>query len=240
MIRAVTDSLLSLIYPRHCRICRSSVERADDGVACVQCWEKTRIFNGNETLCKKCGAFLSIEASPVETYCRKCDDHYYDGAFAVGIYENALAASILHLKTTPKIAGRLTRLFRERLPAGPEINDAVVVPVPLSRKRSIERGYNQAAVLGRIISIHAEMEFDEFSLVRMAHTPMHRAAMDRKARELTVRNAFEVARPKLIEGRNILLIDDIFTSGATASNCARVLKKSGATRVTVFTLARAD
>ena len=63
--------------------------------------------------------------------------------------------------------------------------------------------------------------------------------MDKKARELTVRNAFKVVRPNLVKGRNILLVDDIFTSGATASNCARVLKTSGALKVTVFTIARA-
>jgi predicted amidophosphoribosyltransferase len=63
--------------------------------------------------------------------------------------------------------------------------------------------------------------------------------MDKKARELTVRNAFEVVRPKLINGKNIVLVDDVFTSGATASYCAKVLKKNGASRVNVFTLARA-
>jgi predicted amidophosphoribosyltransferase len=63
--------------------------------------------------------------------------------------------------------------------------------------------------------------------------------MDQRARELTVVNAFEVTRPNLIKGKSILLVDDIFTSGATASSCAHVLKKSGAASVNVFTLARA-
>jgi predicted amidophosphoribosyltransferase len=62
--------------------------------------------------------------------------------------------------------------------------------------------------------------------------------MDKKARALTVRNAFEVVRPMLIDGKTILLVDDIFTSGETASNCARVLKKSGAAIVNVLTIAR--
>jgi predicted amidophosphoribosyltransferase len=68
---------------------------------------------------------------------------------------------------------------------------------------------------------------------------MHRVAMDRKAREVTVKNAFAVTRPKLIEGKNVLLIDDVLTSGSTVSSCALVLKKSGAARVDVLTLARA-
>lgn len=240
MIKAVTDSLLSLIYPQHCRLCRSGVERSDDGVACGGCWGKTRIFTGDETLCAKCGAFLSIEVSSVETFCRNCDEHYYDRAFALGIYENALAASVLHLKTTPIVPTRLKHVLRERMPLGLLADDPVVIPVPLSRRRALERGYNQAAVIGQIISRHAGLKLDEFSLIRKIHTPVHRAAMDRKARAMTVQNAFEVVRPKLIAGRNVLLVDDIFTSGATASNCARVLKKSGAMKVTVFTLARAD
>ena len=80
---------------------------------------------------------------------------------------------------------------------------------------------------------------DKLSLSRKIHTPIHRAAMDRKARDLTVRNAFEISRPKLVNGANVLLIDDVFTSGATASQCAKVLKKAGAKKVSVLTLARA-
>ena len=65
-------------------------------------------------------------------------------------------------------------------------------------------------------------------------------AMDKRARELTVQNAFEVLRPKLIAGKKVLLVDDVFTSGATASYCAKVLKKSGSVSVNIFTLARSS
>jgi predicted amidophosphoribosyltransferase len=68
---------------------------------------------------------------------------------------------------------------------------------------------------------------------------MHRVAMDKRARELTVEKAFEVRSPRLFAGKDVVLVDDVFTSGATASACARVLKKNGALKVTVVTLARA-
>lgn len=68
---------------------------------------------------------------------------------------------------------------------------------------------------------------------------MHRAGMDRKGRALTVKNAFTVVRPKLIEGRDIILVDDVLTSGATVSSCANVLKRIGAATVHVLTVARA-
>jgi len=114
----------------------------------------------------------------------------------------------------------------------------VIIPVPLSKKRYLERGFNQAEVIAAEVSRSLDMPVDSATLARKAHTPMHRAAMDRKAREMTVRNAFHVQRPNLVKDRSILLVDDIFTSGATASHCAKVLKKSGAASVKVFTLAR--
>jgi len=110
--------------------------------------------------------------------------------------------------------------------------------VPLSKKRRLERGFNQAEVLAKILAKQTCIKLDEKSLVRKIHTPMHRAAMDNKAREMSVKNAFEVKRPKFIEGERILLIDDVFTSGATASNCAKTLKDKSAKSVNVLTIAR--
>ena len=115
----------------------------------------------------------------------------------------------------------------------------VIIPIPLSKKRKLERGFNQAEIIAAEIARASGIPIDAASLVRKLHTPIHRIGMDKKARELTVKNAFEVVRPRLIDGRNILLVDDVFTSGATASYCAKVLKKNGAKQVNVFTLARA-
>jgi predicted amidophosphoribosyltransferase len=80
---------------------------------------------------------------------------------------------------------------------------------------------------------------DVAAIERAVDTPMHRVGMDEKARELTVKKAFRVAHPRVVNGKSIVLIDDVLTSGATASACARVLKKNGAARVFVFTLGRA-
>ncbi|HET9129668.1 MAG TPA: phosphoribosyltransferase family protein [Terriglobia bacterium] len=116
----------------------------------------------------------------------------------------------------------------------------LILPVPLSARRRAERGFNQAEFIARRVASILHKPVDIRSLSRKTHTPMHRASMDKKAREQSVKNAFEVIRPKLIEGKAILLVDDIFTSGATVSNCAKSLKKAGAKRVDIFTLARAQ
>lgn len=238
MFHKIYDPLFALAYPQACQVCNNSVENLADGVACRSCWEKTIIFSGTETLCGKCGRFLHPKPSNFKTFCHLCDGQFYDFAFAVGGYEHALAVSVLNLKREPFIAKRVQKLFVERFQNSVFQDVSLIIPVPLSKRRFFERGFNQAAVLAEILSKTTDIKLDKQSLIRKIHTPMHRAAMDNKARELSVKNAFEVKRLNFIKGEKILLIDDVFTSGATVSNCAKTLKEVGAENVNVFTLAK--
>src|SRR4051794_31804377 len=113
MFKALQDSLSSLIYPQQCAVCAGQVDSLADGVACRACWTSTRLFDGCEMLCDKCGAFFGDTAAPVAVYCRKCDDHDYDKAAATGIYEKGLAAAIVELKTVPAIPERLRAVIRD-------------------------------------------------------------------------------------------------------------------------------
>lgn len=239
MLTVIKDSILALLYPENCRICVQSVERSADGVACAECWSATRIFDANDVLCSKCGAFLRRSEAPVEASCQLCSELNFDLARSAGIYEKALAESVLELKKTPFVSKRVFEFLLAAYRAANFENIDVIVPVPLSARRLRERGFNQAEVIASLLARRTGKILDAHSLVRTRHTPMHRAAMDRKGRELSVRNAFKVVRPKLIAGKNILLVDDILTTGSTASFCAKALKKSGASRINVLTLARA-
>lgn len=237
---SLPDSLLSVIYPQACRLCSRGVENRLDGVACAGCWQKTRIFTGAETLCDKCSAWLSGERrSDRLTFCRRCDDDHFDRARSVGVYEGALYASIINLKEKPHLAPRLRQLLYTAFLDAPFGPATLIIPVPLSRPREKERGFNQAAVIAGALSKKINVPIDELSLVRKVHTERHRAGMDRKARQESVFNAFEVKKPRFIQGEKILLVDDIFTTGATVSNCAKALKKAGAVEVNVLTIARA-
>lgn len=189
-------------------------------------------------LCQKCGAFFGSGSGPA-VRCHQCDDHHYDHAFAAGIYEKALAASIVRLKTVPVIPAQMEKKIAATLKKADLSQVDLIIPTPLSKQRRLERGFNQAEVIARSVSRVTGIKVDGSSLVRRFHTPIHRMSMDKRGRELSVENAFEVARPKLIAGTTILLIDDVFTSGATASYCSKVLKKAEAVSVYVFTVARA-
>jgi len=233
------DSLLSIIYPQNCAVCDKDVGRRAGGVACGDCWAETRLFSGIESLCAKCGAYLSPNPSNEDIWCRRCDLQAYEKASAAGLYEKALSATVIALKRTPHLCRTAENTFVSALGQANFDEADVVVPVPLSKRRFHERGFNQAEVLANIAAKRSGLPIDAASLARVIHTPVHRAGMDAKARERTVRKAFAVKRKNLIAGKNIMLVDDIFTTGSTASACAKVLKQNGAGKVFVLTLARA-
>jgi ComF family protein len=235
------DASLALLYPQECAVCGSSVEARRDGVACAACWQKTRVFSGAETVCWKCGA-LAGGVVPEETRrlirCHRCDEDEFDAARACGVYEGALRASVLALKRDSYVAPRLAHLLFEMQQRAPLEHATRVMPVPLHPERERERGFNQAAVLGRALAALTKLPFDEWSLIRTVHTERHRAGMDRLGRRESVDGAFDVVRPRLVEGERVLLIDDVFTTGATVSACAKALKAAGAQEVCVLTVAR--
>lgn len=235
MFRSILDPVMSLVYPQRCHVCGGDVESTRNGVACEACWTATRIFDLYDPLCIRCGAILQSK----QEICLNCVDASFDAAVAIGAYERALAATIVQLKKGPHLPGRITEQLSARL-ASFELDDgAAILPIPLSRRRLVERGFNQAEVIARLVARLTGLQVLPQCLVREGHTPMHRAAMDKKARHATVKNAFKVRAPRLVTDRDLLLVDDVLTSGSTASVCAHELKRSGAGKVTVITLARA-
>ena len=240
---ALYDAALALVYPQPCAVCGRGVEARRDGAACAGCWARARLLGSDDLVCWKCGApaprAVVLAEDRESVRCRRCDRETFDAARACGAYEGALRASVLQLKREPHVPERLALLLAGALLRVPLDRSTVVVPVPLHALRLRERGFNQAAALGRALAVKARLPFDEWSLVRTLHTERHRAGMDAAARRESVEAAFEVRRPRLIEGESILLVDDVFTTGATASACASVLKAAGAREVFVLTAARA-
>ncbi len=117
---------------------------------------------------------------------------------------------------------------------GPE---SLLVPVPLHRWRLWKRGFNQAALLAQATARRSGARVAVDALVRVRATTTSRG-MGRRQRAANVRAAFRVARPEQVRGQDIVLIDDVLTTGATVEACARMLLRAGATRVRVLTWAR--
>lgn len=237
----IYDAALAVVYPQACAVCGASVESRHDGVACASCWNSAPVFKEVDTLCWKCGAFTEAavnEERRKTIRCGKCDHEDFSSARACGFYEGALRASILELKREPHVAARLARLMFTTQQREPLNGANLIIPVPLHPERERERGFNQAAMLARKLAHVSGLALDEHSVARRVHTERHRAGMDAKARRKSVADAFAVRRAGLITGQRVLLIDDVYTTGATVSACATALKEARAEEVFVLTIAR--
>ncbi|MFN2513468.1 MAG: ComF family protein [Pyrinomonadaceae bacterium] len=240
-VNSFYNALLSVVYPQACSLCGASVEDRCLGVACAQCWSETREFNATDITCWKCGA-LSWGTIPPEkrdqVRCRRCDADAFTAARACGAYEGALRASVLALKREPYISQRVVGLLVETQERAPLDKATRVIPVPLHPDREKARGFNQAGVIARELARAVRLPFDQVSLIRTVHSEKHRAGMDAKGRRETVVEAFSVRYPRLIEDESVLVVDDVFTTGATVSACAAALLDAGAKEVFVLTIAR--
>lgn len=246
-LQNIRDGLLSLAYPEECRLCGGLVESWDDGVLCGECWDDpklTKILTGS--VCAKCGAAIaatttgerSTRAAPSQL-CGRCSSAPFTAARACGVYSGTFEASILFLKTVPHICPRLRaiihRTFTEHQT---ELGGDVVIPVPLHRLRQRQRGFNQAAVIARLIARGFRLQSDDRSLKRIKPTERHRAGMDAQDRARSVESAFEVVRPGFIDGVSVLLVDDVYTTGSTICAASQALLDAGASKVSVLTIAR--
>src|SRR5260370_574079 len=235
------DAALALVYPQACAVCGGSVESRHDGVACAACWQATRLFSDEDTLCWKCGAFTRASVSEdrrKSIRCGQCDEDSFTAARACGFYEGAVRALVLDLKREPHVAARLARLMLAALQREPINSADLIIAVPLHPGRERERGFNQASLLAGSLSRLSKLPPDEHTVVRRVQTGRHRAGMDSRARRESVTDAFAIRHAEAIAAKRVLLIDDVFTTGATVSACARILKDAGAEEVLVLTLAR--
>jgi ComF family protein len=172
--------------------------------------------------------------------CGRCDAFAFGFARACGTHEGALRESVLNLKLRPQIPPRLRELLRQTFASLPE-NDRIesIIPVPLHPERLRERGFNQAEIIARALTAATGLRADTAGVVRVKQTEKHRAGMDARQRARSLERAFSVRAPRLIEGRALLIVDDVMTTGSTAQELAETLLDCGARAVDVLTLTRA-
>ena len=238
-VRRAANRLVTWLYPPHCPICmRRILWRPDDGRICHHCAQWTQPVR--PPFCDRCGRPVQGDQGrscqdcildPPEVRCRR-------SAF---LYNDPIREAILAFKMrreihrAPSLASLL--LLTESLGINWEGYD-LVLPVPLHNSRLRWRGFNQCALLVREIALYRKFEFSDDALVRNRQTRPQFELTPKKRLE-NVRGAFSCPRPDLISGKTVLIVDDISTTGATLNECAKALKKAGASYVDAATLCRA-
>ncbi|MDR3318161.1 MAG: ComF family protein [Clostridiales bacterium] len=217
-----------------------------EGVTCIVCDGEVHVRNryslcadcsfelNNRGVCERCGKQLLNEAA----YCEDCKetDFYFERARSALVYRGGTVKLVYGLKFGRKryLAANLGAVMADRLTELGWTAD-LLVPVPLSAKRLKERGYNQSAELARAVSGAVGIPVGE-ALLKTRDLP-EQARLNRKERFENIKSCFARNDAVDIKGKTVILIDDVITTGATADECAHTLRRGGAGRVLVFTLA---
>lgn len=217
----------------NCLICgRELIEKHRSGL-CPECLKNLSLKNGE--ICRKCGRVLENEAD----YCNTCqnNDRHFNAARSVCVYEGEAVKLVQGLKFGNKryYAKYLANLMADKY-LDEEMDCDCVIAVPLSSKRRKLRGYNQADLLARELSSSLRLDYIDKVLVKVKDNEMQ-AKLGHAQREENVKGAYKVEDRDAVKGRKVLLVDDVMTTGATASEAARVLMKAKAQSVSVLTFA---
>ncbi len=239
VFKDLVQGLGHLVYPPHCLVCSTHYTAHPSGPGVCPACRATIVFN-RPPFCLKCSRHLGTRIA--RRYCREClkTDPSFDFAWSACLYEEPLKELIHRFKYGQKTL--LRRIFADLIIAfikeyALDIGQFdAVVPVPLFPTRLRERGYNQAQLLAREVGQTFSIPLLEDHLRRVRHT-RPQTFLDEKQRWTNIRGAFTIRKPNALKRKNILLIDDLLTTGATASEAARVLKDAGAGTVSVLTLA---
>jgi competence protein ComFC len=230
------QSFNQLLWPAICINCRTSI-RETDGNLCSDCWDQLLTCTAAD-YCPRCGKDASRYALSNNS-CPDClgKEIYFDRIARGGVYSQALQKMILAFKSGRTELDTTLGFLANSALQGCSFYDEIelFVPVPLHFSRRLFRGYNQSQVLTRRLKHPAVKINTDF--VRIRRTKPQPAMVSVAARAKNVAGAFAVRFGHRFAGRNICLVDDIKTTGATLNECAKTLKKAGASKVFALVLA---
>ena len=234
-LRRIATAALDVVLPPRCLACGTTV--GETGTLCAPCWRAVTFLGG--PCCDCCGIPFEFDLG-AGTLCGACarQPPPFDRARAVMRYDAASRKLVLAFKHSDKL--HLAPAFGtwlKRAGGALAAEAQIAVPVPLHWTRLFARRYNQSAVLAHALAAAGGPAVGADWLIRRRRTPSQ-GKRNAAQRERNVKSAFALRPGRTVKGLRVLLIDDVFTTGATVGECARVLRRAGAAGVDVLTLAR--
>ncbi len=228
------------VFPSFCRLCGRALVDPEEKIICARCLETVEIHRG--PVCPVCGRFYHQTAASGQP-CGQCQERTpeFSRHRSLGPYSGRLKEVILLFKyKSCEFLSRPLSAMVFRHFAGGDLFEGLdyIVPVPLHRKREKQRGFNQAELLGCGLSDLSGLPLLTGVLIKIRNTPAQ-VSLEAAERETNLRKAFLVKKGEKIDGRKILLVDDVITTGSTLRECAARLRQAGAGEIRALTLARA-
>ena len=242
IINNAAESILDLVYPDglYCVCCDKMIDSSRPYRLCNECMCMMKWASGRT--CGKCGKPLS-DSDPLEI-CYSCREHahVFDRGYTCMEYGSGARAVVFALKYGERtdIAPTIAEMMHDRLELlrnqGERCEYDLIIPVPMFHRKELRRGFNQAALIAGALAMLEGISYSDKAVVRTRSTGAMKG-LDPDARRANLAGAFAVTEPAAVKGLKILLVDDIFTVGATADAVAKVLYDAGAVRVEFITFA---
>lgn len=239
-LKDFANAALGFIYPEVCQICGDARATSAEGFICAQCWRQVRFIR--PPFCDRCGLPFEGEiTTDFEcTNCREMELHFSSARSAV--VASGMVLEVIHRFKYQRAMWfenfLADLLIREAAPALRGEKWDWIVPVPLHPAKEREREFNQAGHLARHLSRATKIPANE-KLIQRVKSTRTQTLLTRQERAANVQKAFAMrVHGQKLNGEKIVLLDDVFTTGATTSACARVLQAAGAGEVCVWTVAR--
>jgi len=238
LAQSLTSALTDLVYPPVCLACGDVLPGPERISFCEAC---RTVLLDSSPVCERCGRSLSVKWS-VEGSCPRCfgRSFAFDRARSLGRYEDRMRELILRFKfqyETSLAAGFASVV--ESLSDAASFTPECIMPVPMHWVEKTRRGYNPAQLFAKALSRRFGVA-DAAAAVAKTRPTRPQTGLSRAQRSLNVKDAFAVKRRERVRAKRVLVVDDVLTTGATAHEVARVLKRAGAAGVAVLTLARTE
>jgi ComF family protein len=238
----IARGVFAALFPSDCRLCTAPLTNISRLPVCPRCLLAIAPLSGST--CEICGEGLGSNLQGNNQVCPACQESrpHFVKAAAYGAYDGELRELIHLLKyeqVTPA-AGVLGRMLAEAIQKlSVNADSIVIVPVPLHRSKRRERGFNQAELIARAaLKNYGLMCELGANVLERTRPTVSQIGLTRPQRVENIRGAFRVRHLNRVAGRSVLLVDDVLTTGTTATECARILLKAGAKKVWVATVAR--
>ncbi len=232
--------ILSLLYPNFCKNCLVSLG-VDELILCETCLLELPKLR-DEKHCKFCS---SLEFLDMDSICTNCqygfrEIHHFERNISIFIYEDLIQEIIIAGKfgKRPSVWQFLGREMARTLQTDIQSN-SMIIPVPISKKRLMERGFNQSTLLAKEISELLSVDYSVKTLIKIKDNN-RQVHLSQEERIVNPMGCYRVRYPELIKDKIIYLVDDVYTTGSTVNECSRVLKEAGAGPIYSITVAKRD
>lgn len=236
--------ILDIFFPRRCEVCGKVNPNGQYGFICDECAKGIYLITGGR--CLRCAEIIGPNSAPNATFCHKCLDKppAFNWGYSCSVFDGAIREFMHGLKyrNAYYLRSDIIRIMKAATPTKHFLENAILIPVPLHHSRKLKRKYNQAEVIAECArTAFPDANITVLNALKRVRKTSTQTQLSREERAENIKDAFAIlgnSMRGIRKSARIVIVDDVMTSGATISECARTLKRAGYKNIDAFSFAR--